>query len=86
MNERKEKTMDSKMYVYVGKLGEEFRIGTIPMNENFMFPNKGELVCVPFDEEGNDVPEGIVYKVRQVLMDYIANEYSIFVKPYNWDI
>ena len=76
--------------VYLGKLGNEQKIGEITAEEltqlGWMLPTKGDLFCFG---DGNDAE---VLVVEQVLLDYChySDEeyeptYSVFCKPYLWE-
>lgn len=47
-------------------------------------PKKGELVYLPTTSP-DDVYDGEIYIVKQVLLDPIHNEYNVYVKIYNWE-
>lgn len=67
--------------IYTGKLGHENYLTTVNL---LTFPTTNDLICIKTGEEewNNEV-----YVVKQCLIDYSQKdvEYSIFVKPYNWE-
>lgn len=70
-----------KIKIYTGKLGHENYLTTIDMST---FPTVNDLICIKTGERKWD---NEVYVVKQCLFDYSQKdfEYSVFVKPYDWE-
>lgn len=75
-----------KIYVFLGKLGRERLIGeyTDEVVELGIYPNKGDLIHLSNNDE-NGIEDGILYVVKQCLLDYVHSEVSLFVEEYTWE-
>lgn len=79
--------MVEQVKIYKGKLGEETLIEVLDGYDLVKFnrlPQVNELIAIPADDPIDEYSSD-VYIVKQVLTDYVANEFNLFVELYDWE-